>query len=66
MNTSIMGRRSSSKNQETIAHEFGHAIGLNDLKLSGNSGLLMYGFSSRTASSPTSKDIAGAKKAVGN
>lgn len=66
MNTSIMNGRTAAKNQETMAHELGHAIGLNDLYLSGNSGVLMYGYSSRTASSPTSKDITGANRAVGN
>lgn len=64
MNTSIMGGRTSAKNQETMAHELGHAIGLNDLYLS--AGVLMYEYSSCTSSSPTYKDITGAKKAVSN
>ncbi|MBO9129453.1 hypothetical protein [Bacillus sp. 165] len=66
MNTAIMDGRTGAKNQETMAHEMGHAIGLNDLYLSGNQGVLMYGYSDRTATSPTSKDQTGAAKAVGN
>jgi len=48
------------------AHELGHAIGLNDLKLSGNSDKLMYAYWPLTATSPTAKDIEGAKEATKN
>lgn len=43
----------------TLAHEFGHAWGLNDLYSSFNSNKLMYGYSTRTATNPTSTDIKG-------
>lgn len=62
MNKTIMDKRSHEQNRITMAHEFGHAIGLNDLEASYNRNKLMYGYSNRTASSPTSKDIEGAKQ----
>lgn len=47
------------------AHEFGHAIGLNDLYESKNIGKLMYGVVSRTATGPTTSDILGAELIIG-
>ena len=44
----------------TIAHEFGHAIGLRDLYSSTNANKLMYGFENRTPSGPTLLDKWGA------
>lgn len=45
----------------TMAHEFGHAVGLNDLYYSSNTNVLMYGgISGWTAYSPTSYDKTGA------
>ena len=43
----------------TMAHEFGHVFGLNDLYNSSNSNKLMFGYSSRTASGPTATDVKG-------
>ena len=48
-----------------LAHEFGHAIGLNDLYDARNSGKLMYGVVGGTATAPTSSDIWGAKVITG-
>jgi hypothetical protein len=62
-NTAKMDSRTSSQNTVTAAHELGHAIGLNDLKLDGNSDKLMYGYSDRTATGPTTNDQTGAKEA---
>ncbi|MFE0555126.1 hypothetical protein ACFW1P_04210 [Paenibacillus sp. NPDC058910] len=64
MNTSVMKGRDPAKNSEALAHELGHAIGLNDLYSDNNKGKLMYGYSDRTSSLPTSRDIAGAKEAI--
>lgn len=66
MNTAIMGNRGAEQNNATMAHELGHAMGLNDLKLDGNIDKLMYGYSNRTATSPTEKDKIGANKILGN
>jgi len=63
-NKSIMDGRTTTKNETTAAHEFGHAIGLNDLKHSTNQSQLMYGYSDRTATAPSTKDIIGAKEAT--
>lgn len=49
----------------TIAHEFGHAYGLNDLYESQNISKLMYGIESRTVTSPTSSDGKGFKVITG-
>lgn len=49
----------------TFAHEFGHAIGLADLYSSQNTGKLMYGIESRTATGPTDLDLWGAKVITG-
>lgn len=64
MNTSIMDGRTAAKNTTTLAHEFGHAIGLNDLQTFMSIPRLMYGYSDRTATGPTSDDISGAKEAT--
>ncbi|WP_080873460.1 hypothetical protein [Oceanobacillus timonensis] len=63
-NTYVMNDRSASQNNGTAAHEMGHTIGLADLYENSNSNKLMYGYSSRTVTSPTSSDIAGAREAV--
>lgn len=65
MNKAKMDKRTSAENQTTLAHEFGHVIGLNDLKQTQNKKYLMYGYSDRTVSSPTTTDKTGAKKALG-
>ncbi|MBO0603533.1 hypothetical protein I2483_17850 [Sporosarcina sp. E16_3] len=65
MNTSNMNNRSAALNNTTMAHEFGHAIGLNDLYNSNNNDLLMYGYSNRTVASPQTLDILGAKHILG-
>ena len=65
MNKAKMDKRTSAENQTTLAHEFGHVIGLNDLKQTQNKKYLMYGYSDRTVSSPTTTDKKGAKKALG-
>lgn len=57
--------RAKNISSTTMAHEFGHVIGLNDLYESQNQNKLMYGYSSRTVSSPTSLDIWGAKVIIG-
>lgn len=44
---------------EILAHEFGHAFGLNDLYNSSNSNKLMYGYTNGTATRPTATDIKG-------
>lgn len=59
-----MGSRTSAKNSGTATHEFGHAIGLKDLKNTSNKGTLMYGKSSRTVTKPQFSDVTGAKEAV--
>jgi hypothetical protein len=64
LNAAIMDGRTSAKNSETVAHELGHATGLKDLYNYYNQNKLMYGYSSRTASSPTSSDITGARECV--
>ena len=48
-----------------IAHELGHAIGLNDLYASASANKLMYGFLTGSANAPTSSDIWGAKVITG-
>ncbi|QNK57709.1 hypothetical protein [Paenibacillus sp. PAMC21692] len=63
-NKSKMDGRTASANNGTAAHELGHAIGLNDLYGSPNSGKLMYGYSTRTTTVPTSSDITGATEAT--
>lgn len=57
--------RAHTVNATTFAHEFGHAIGLNDLYASKNSNKLMYGYESRTATYPSSLDKWGAKVITG-
>lgn len=61
----IQMNRAYTQTASILAHEFGHVIGLNDLYASKNSGKLMYGFTSGTASSPTSSDKWGAKVITG-
>lgn len=54
-------------NARTLAHEFGHAIGLKDLYKSSNANKIMYGYtsSSWTATGVTSADRWGAKVITG-
>lgn len=61
-----MDPRTSAKNAITAAHEFGHAIGLNDLDNTANSAQLMYGTEARSATVPSTKDIKGANEATKN
>ncbi len=49
----------------TIAHEFGHVIGLNDLYDGSNINKLMYSTEAGTATAPTTADIWGAKIITG-
>ena len=51
--------------ETVIAHEFGHAIGLNDLYASKNSGKLMYGYDTQTDKKPTESDKLGAQVITG-
>lgn len=61
----IKMNRAKTVTATTLAHEFGHAIGLNDLYESRNKNKLMYGISDRTVTSPTSSDKWGAKVITG-
>lgn len=63
-NHSKMNGRSSTANNATATHEFGHSIGLVDLTNSSNSNKLMFGKESRTATTPQTADKNGAKEAV--
>lgn len=57
--------RDKTANAVTLAHEFGHAIGLSDLYASKNSDKLMYGYATGTATRPTTADKWGAKVITG-
>jgi len=57
--------RSKTQSSTVLAHEFGHAIGLNDLYARKSSNKLMYGYTSGTATGPTSSDKWGAKVITG-
>jgi len=57
--------RAHTQNQVVIAHEFGHAIGLNDLYEYRSRYKLMYGYDTGLANSPTATDIWGAKLITG-
>ena len=61
----IQINRAKNVNATVIAHEFGHAIGLNDLYEDQNIDKLMYGLTSGTATSPTTSDAWGAKVITG-
>ncbi|KIR03893.1 hypothetical protein P261_02708 [Lachnospiraceae bacterium TWA4] len=61
----IVMNRAYTQSAVVLAHELGHAIGLNDLYASKNSGKLMYGYTSGTATSPTTSDKWGAKVITG-
>lgn len=61
----ILMNRAYTQSAVVLAHELGHAIGLNDLYASKNSGKLMYGYTSGTAASPTTSDKWGAKVITG-
>lgn len=61
----IKMNRAWTQSATILAHELGHAIGLNDLYASKNSGKLMYGYTSGTATGPTSSDKWGAKVITG-
>lgn len=63
-NRYVFGKSSNSKNNATATHEFGHAIGLADLKVSKNKNKLMFYSTAGTATSPTSADKTGAREAV--
>ena len=61
----ISMNRAYNQSAVVLAHELGHAIGLNDLYASKNSGKLMYGYTDTTATSPTTSDKWGAKVITG-
>ena len=61
----ILMNRAYTQSAVVLAHELGHAIGLNDLYESKNSDKLMYGYTSGTATSPTASDKWGAKVITG-
>lgn len=52
---------SDEKNKGTVAHEFGHSLGLLVLYESYNINQLLYGIDSGKSIKPTKKDIIGAK-----
>ena len=49
----------------TLAHEFGHVIGLVDLYVTQNTNKIMYGYATRTATMPNELDKWGAKVITG-
>lgn len=57
--------RAKSPTATTMAHEFGHAYGLNDLQDTMNTNKLMFGTESRTATGPTTQDGKGFRVIVG-
>lgn len=57
--------RAHLQSANTLAHEFGHAIGLKDMYADRNRDKLMYGYESRTATGPTTSDKWGAKVITG-
>ena len=62
----IMVNTRYSIEEETLAHEFGHAIGLYDLYEAKNKDKIMYGYRvGRTATRPTTLDKWGAKVITG-
>lgn len=61
----IQINRAYTQSAVVLAHEFGHVIGLNDLYEEKNSGKLMYGVTSGTATAPTALDKWGAKVITG-
>jgi|GEM_PF-3230635 hypothetical protein len=67
-NKSKLDNKDASFKAALAAHELGHAIGLNDLYLSGNTDKLMYGYFGETlgtrAAAPTDKDKLGAVEAT--
>lgn len=65
INWEIQLNRSYTQSARVLAHEFGHVIGLNDLYESRNSGKLMYGYATGSATGPTSSDRWGAKVITG-
>ncbi|QTD40292.1 hypothetical protein [Sporosarcina sp. Te-1] len=66
MNTAEMDDSTAAQNRTTMAHEFGHVLGLNDLSQTTNRDTLMYkNRGSRTVTSPTSWDTTGVKKILG-
>ena len=58
--------RAQNATATTLAHEFGHAIGLNDLYEDQNINKLMYGYSNSAVTSPTQMDQWGAKVIIGS
>lgn len=62
----ILMNRTASLSATILAHEFGHAIGLNDMYANKNFDKLMYAYTSgRTATSPATADQWGAKVITG-
>ena len=57
--------RAKNVSSTTLAHEFGHVIGLNDLYDTQNINKLMYGYTSSTATMPSASDKWGAKVITG-
>lgn len=61
----IQINRAHTVTSTTLAHEFGHAIGLKALYSSTDRGKLMYGYENRTVTSPANSDKWGAKFITG-
>lgn len=64
LNQDKMKKFSDTNNKGTVAHEFGHSLGLLDLYESYNKSQLLYGINSRKVIKPSKKDIIGAKYAT--
>ncbi|MCL1807832.1 MAG: hypothetical protein FWG31_09040 [Oscillospiraceae bacterium] len=62
----IQINRAYTTTNALLAHEFGHAIGLKDLTSFANADKLMYGYSTKSATAPTTADINGAKVITGS
>ena len=63
INLALIGNYTEDQRRGILSHEFGHAVGLNDLQNSSNIGVLMYGYVSNSTY-PTGADKTGAIEAA--